>query len=98
MWLTEDDVQHAWSNFKGIMGNAWHHGQKALGTIDRFANVASRMLGAAASTGLVKGRALESGLSVARKYDDMRRKTERFGRDVDKTVGHFRAAVPELNL
>ena len=98
MWLTENDVHNAWSSFKGIMGDAWHHGQKALGTIDRFANVGMRLLAAGASTGLVRGRALESGLSVARKYDDVRRKTERFGRDVGKTVGHFRAAVPELNL
>ena len=98
MWLNENDVHNAWSNFKGIMGNVWHHGQKALGTIDRFANVGMRLLGAAASSGLVKGRALESGLNVARKYDEVRGKAERFGRDVDKTVGHFRAAVPELNL
>ena len=98
MWLSEDDVSSAWANFKGIMGNAWHHGQKALGTIDRFANVGMRLLGAAASTGLVKGRALESGMSVARKYDEARSRVERFGKDVDKTVGHFRSAVPELNL
>ena len=98
MWLNKDDVHNAWSNFKGFMGDAWHHGQKALGTIDRFANLGLRIMGAGAATGLLKGRALESGLSMARKYDDVRGKAERFGRDVDRTVGVFRQSVPELNL
>lgn len=98
MWLSEDDVSNAWSNFKGIVGDAWHHGQKALGTIDRFANLGLRLMGAASSTGLLKGRALESGLNVARQYGKARSKVERFGRDVDRTVSHFRSAVPELNL
>ena len=98
MWLSEDDVTNAWSNFKGIMGNAWHHGQKALGTIDRFANLGMRLLGAAGSTGLLKGRALESGIDMARQYGQARSKVERFGRDVDRTVGVFRSAAPELNL
>ena len=98
MWLSEDDVTNAWSNVKNFMGDAWHHGQKALGTMDRFANIGLRLFGAAASTGLVKGRALESGIQAARSYDDIRSKAQRFGRDVDKTVGHFRAAVPELNI
>ena len=98
MWLSEDDVHHAWSHFKNFMGDAWHHGQKALGTIDRFANVGMRILGAGAATGLLKGRALESGLNVARRYGDLRSKTERLGRNVDETLGVFRQSVPELNL
>ena len=98
MWLTEDDVHHAWSSVKNFMGDAWHHGQKALGTIDRFANVGMRLLGAGASTGLLKGRALESGLEAARAYSNVRGRAEKFGRDVDRTMTTFRTAVPELNL
>ena len=98
MWLSEDDVANAWAGFKDVMGNAWHHGQKALGTIDRVANLGMRLLGAAASTGLVKGRALESGINVAREYGKARGRVERFGKDVDRTLAHFRGAVPELNL
>ena len=98
MWLSEQDVHDAWSNFKGIMGNAWHHGQKAIGTIDRFANVGLRLMGAAAQTGLLRGKALEAGISAARGYDDVRNKAQRFGKDVDRTVNTFRAAAPELNL
>ena len=98
MWITEDQVANAWSNFKGIMGDAWHHGQKALGTMDRFANLGMRLMGAAAHTGLLKGRALESGLSAVNEYDQIRNKAQRFGRDVNRTVNTFRAAAPELNL
>ena len=98
MWITEDQMANAWSDFKGILGNAWHHGQKALGTMDRFANLGMRLMGAAAHTGLLKGRALESGLSAANQYSQIRGKAERFGRDVDRTVNTFRAAAPELNL
>ena len=98
MWLTEEDVSNAFSNVKKNMGDVWHHGQKTLGTIDRFANIGLRLLGAGASTGLLKGRALESGLQAARAYGEVRHKAERFGRDVDRTVNTFRTSVPELNL
>ena len=98
MWLTEDDVHHAWSSVKNFMGDAWHHGEKALGTIDRFANIGMRLLGAGMSTGLIKGRALESGLEAARGYSNVRNQTQQFGRDVNRTINTFRNAVPELNL
>ena len=98
MWLTEDDVQNAWSGFKNFMGDAWHHGQKALGTIDRFANLGMRLLGAGAQTGLLRGRALESGIAAANQYQNLRGRAQRFGRDVNRTVDTFRAAAPELGL
>ena len=98
MWLSEQDVADAWAGFKGFMGDAWHHGQKALGTIDRFANLGMRLLGAGAQTGLLKGRALESGLEAANQYNRVRNRAERFGQDVGRTVDVFRAAAPELNL
>jgi len=98
MWLTEDDVQNAWSGFKNFMGDAWHHGQKALGTIDRFANLGMRLLGAGAQTGLLRGRALESGIAAANQYGTLRGRAQRFGRDVNRTVDTFRAAAPELGL
>ena len=98
MWISEQDVANAWSGFKGFMGDAWHHGQKALGTIDRFANLGMRLLGAGAQTGLLRGRALESGLEAANQYNRVRSRAERFGRDVGRTVDTFRAAAPELNL
>ena len=98
MWLNEDDVAGAWHGVKRFVGVAWHQGQKVLGTVDRFANVGMRLLGAASQTGLIKGRALESGLQAARSYDDIRGKAERFGQDASRTVKHFEASVPELSL
>ena len=98
MWLTEDDVQNAWSGFKNFIGDAWHHGQKAFCTIDRFANLGMRLLGAGAQTGLRRGRALESGIAAANQYGNLRRRAQRFGRDVDRTVDTFRQAAPELGL
>ncbi len=98
MWLSEQDVANTWGGIKNFMGNAWHHGQKVLGTMDRYANLGLRLFGAAANTGLLKGHALESGLEAISQYDKVRQQASRFGRDVDRTVGHFRAAVPELNI
>ena len=98
MWLSERHIQDGWSNFKGIMGSAWSHGHKFLSTVDRVANIGGRLLGAGAATGLLQGRALESGIQAANEYSKARNRAIGFGRDVDRTVGAFRAAVPELNL
>ena len=98
MWLSEDDITNAWGGFKHFMGDVWHHGTKALGTIDRIGNLGLRLMGAAAHTGLLQGRALESGIQAARSYDRVRGEAERFGSRVSKTVDHFRKAAPELNL
>ena len=98
MWLTEDDVSNAWGGFKNIMGSAWAHGHKFLNTVDRFANIGTRLLGAGASTGLLQGKALESGIRAADQYSKVRSQTRGLGQDVERTVCHFRQAVPELNL
>ena len=98
MWLSEQDVSNAWGNFKGVMGQAWAHGHKFLNTVDRFANIGGRLLGAGASTGLLQGRALESGIQAANEYSKVRSRAIGYGRDVERTVGAFRQAVPELNL
>ena len=98
MWLSEDDVQNAWGHVKSFVGNAWHHGQKVMGSIDRIANLGIRILGAAAQAGLVKGRALETGIRAANEYDAIRSKAMDFGKNTQRTLQRFRAAAPELNL
>ena len=98
MWLSEQDVSNAWGGIKSIIGNAWGHGHKFLNTIDRFANIGGRLLGAGASTGLLRGRALESGIQAAQQYGRVRSKAMDIGQNVDRTVSQFRQAVPELNL
>ena len=98
MWISEDDVANAWGGFKSFMGDAWHHGTKVLGTLDRYANLGLRLMGAAANTGLLQGRALESGIKAAGQYDRIRGEAQKMGSHVAKTVDHFRRAAPELQL
>ena len=98
MWLNEQDVSNAWGGFKNFMGDAWHTGHKVMNTMDRYANIGLRLFGAAANTGLVRGRALESGIQATRGYGQLRNKVTDFSRDVDTTVNKFRQAVPELNM
>ena len=98
MWLKEEDISHAWGGIKSFMGNAWSHGHKFLQTVDRVANIGGRLLGAGAATGLLQGRALESGIQAAQSYGRARKKVADFSQKADRTVDQFRQAVPELNL
>ena len=97
MWISEHDIEHAWGNVKSFMGHAWSHGHKFLNNIDRFANIGQRLLGAAAASGM-RGKALEAGLEASNQYDQVKRKAQKFGADVDTTVDRFRKAVPELQI
>ena len=97
MWLTEQSINHGWNNFKSFMGNAWHSGKQVLEGVDKWANLATRLLGAAAGSGL-GGRALESGIQAADAYSRARNKALQFGSNVEATVDRFRQAAPELKL
>lgn len=97
MWLNESSIHHAWNNVKRFAGDAWTTGKHVLGGVDRFANLATRLLGAAAGSGL-SGRALEGGVRLADEYAKTRNKALGFGRDVERTVDRFRQAAPELSL
>ena len=77
------------------MGNAWHQGKQVLGTVDRYANIATRLLGAAAASGL-SGRALEAGVRAADEYSKVRSKAISAGRHVEDSVDRARRAAPEL--
>ena len=98
MWLSEDDISEAWGSIKNFAGQAWSHGHKVFSTVDRFANLAGRLLGAGAQTGLLRGRALEGATQAAGEYGKLRSSAMGYGRDIQKTVEHFRQAAPELNL
>lgn len=97
MWLNQDTINHHWNQAKSFVGNAWNTGKQVLGGVDRFANLATRLLGAAAGSGL-GGKALESGIKAADAYASARNKTKGLIRDTEKTVDRFRQAAPELNL
>lgn len=80
-----------------MVGNAWHSGKQVLGTVDRFANLGMRLLGAAAGSGL-RGSALESGIRAADMYKSARNKTVGIIDNAERTADRFRQAAPELNL
>lgn len=97
MWFNEDTINHHWNSVKNFVGNAWNTGKQVLGTVDKYANLATRLLGAAAQSGL-SGRALESGIKAVDTYTSARNKARGFGKDVERTVDRFKVAAPELNL
>ena len=52
MWIRESDIAHGWRNVKNFVGNAWHQGKHILTGLDNWANLGTRLLGAAAASGL----------------------------------------------
>lgn len=95
MRWSEQALADGWQSVKTYIGNAWHSGKQVLGTADRYANLATRLLGAAAASGL-SGRALEVGVQAADQYSQVRAKALKAGRDVETTVDRVRHAAPEL--
>ena len=95
MRWNEDTIRDGWQSMKSFMGNAWHTGKQVLGTVDRYANVATRLLGAAAASGM-SGRALEGGIQAVDQYSRVKAKALQMGNDVEKTADRFRQAAPEL--
>ena len=97
MRWNEEAIADGWQRAKTFMGHAWHSGKQVLGTVDRYANLATRLLGAAAASGL-SGRALESGIQAVDSYSRIRDKALHAGRGVEDAVDRFRRAAPELEL
>ena len=97
MRWNEEAIADGWQRAKSFMGHTWHSGKQVLGVVDRYANLATRLLGAAAASGL-SGRALESGIQAVDSYSRIRDKAMNVGREVEGVVGRFRQAAPELKL
>ena len=47
MRLSHRDIAHGWSKVKSHIGTAWTTGKHVLSTMDRYANVAHKVLSAA---------------------------------------------------
>ena len=70
---------------KSFMGNAYHQGSKFLGTVDRYAGIARKVIGAVAPvagaltgpTGAAVGAAVSLGMKRLSAYDSL--KTEAMG-------------------
>ena len=96
VWLRESDISHAWGKVKHIMGHAWHKGGNLIGSIDKYADLGIRLLGATAP--MLRPSALQAGVGLANEYGALRQKAGAFQRGVDQTANRFRAAAPELGI
>ena len=100
MLFTARQAHQTWHGVKKFMGRAYTEGRKWAGTIDGYANLARRVLGAAAPLmdELGGGRALEAGTRSFAQYDQVRRQVM----DVDERgrghLSRISKAAPELNI
>ena len=98
MLFTARQAHQTWGNVKRFMGSAYTEGRKWAGTIDGYANLARRVLGAAAPAlqDLGADSAISAGLEGLSQYDQVRNQVM----DTDeKARGHFSRiskAAPEL--
>jgi len=74
MLFSARQARQTWGNVKRFMGNAYVEGRKWAGTIDGYANLARRVLGAAAPLldEIGGSRALEAGARGLSQYDQVR--------------------------
>ncbi len=100
MLFTARQAHQTWRNVKSFLGKAYVEGRKWAGTIDGYANLARRVLGASSDllSALGAGRALEAGVKGLSQYDHVRKQVM----DVDEGArGHLSRigrAAPELNI
>ena len=98
MLFTARQAHQTWGNVKRFMGNAYTEGRKWAGTIDGYANLARRVLGAAAPAlqDLGADSAISAGMKGLSQYDQVRNQVM----DTDeKARGHLQRiskAAPEL--
>ena len=98
MLFTARQAQQSWGHVKRFMGNAYAQGRKFAGTIDGYANVAQRILNAAAPAlqDLGASQIAQAGARGLSQYDQVRNQVM----DTDeKARGHFSRiskAAPEL--
>ena len=82
------------------MGKAYVEGRKWAGTIDGYANLARRVLGASSGllTELGASHALDAGVKGLSQYDQVRKQVMNID---ERAHGHLRRishAAPELNI
>ena len=98
MLFSARQAQRTWGNVRRFMGNAYTEGRKWAGTIDGYANLARRVLGAATPMleDLGASRAATAGVQGLSQYDQVRKQVM----DTDeKARGHLTRiskAAPEL--
>ena len=100
MLFSARQAHQTWGHVKSFMGKAYAEGRKWAGTIDGYANLARRVLGAAAPmlNEMGAGKAIADGVRGLSQYDQVRHQVM----DVDERArGHLSRigkAAPELNI
>ena len=98
MLFTARQAHETWGNVKRFMGNAYTEGRKWAGTIDGYANLARRVLGAAAPAlqDLGANQFTNNAVRGLSQYDQVRKQvmdTDEKGR---AHLGRIAKAAPEI--
>jgi hypothetical protein len=98
MLFTARQAHQSWTGMKKFMGQAYVTGRKWAGTIDGYANLARRVLGAAAPMleDLGAGQALSSGVRGLTEYDQVRQTIMNTDQAARGHLGRIAKAAPEL--
>jgi hypothetical protein len=91
-------AHNAWHGVKKFMGEAYATGRKFAGTLDGYANLARRVLGAAAPmlTDLGANDALASGVRGLTEYDKVRKTVMDTDQSARGHLNRLAKAAPEL--
>ena len=98
MLFTARQAHQTWGHVKKFMGNAYAEGRKWAGTIDGYANLATRVLGAAAPMleDLGASRATAAGVRCLSEYDQVRKKVMETDDRAQSHLSRISKAAPEL--
>ena len=98
MLFTARQAHQTWGSVKRFMGNAYTEGRKWAGTLDGYANLARRVLGAAAPMleDLGASRATSAGMRGLSEYDQVRKKVMQVDDRAQSHLSRISKAAPEL--
>ena len=99
MLFTARQAQQVWGNVKSFLGSAYVEGRKWAGTIDGYANLARRVLGAATPmlNEMGAGRAITAGVQGLSQYDRVRHQVMEVDERAHGHISRIGRAAPELN-
>ena len=98
MLLAARQAHQTWGNVKSFLGGAYVEGRKWAGTIDGYANLARRVLGAATPMldELGAGRAITAGARGLSQYDQVRHQAMDTDERARGHLGRIAKAAPEI--
>lgn len=98
MFFSARQAHQSWGHVKKFMGDAYVTGRKWAGTIDGYANLARRVLGAAAPMlqDLGAGNSLARGVRGLSEYDQVRKTVMDTDEHARGHFGRIARAAPEL--